>query len=85
MTILHERHSYDLLRKKYINLYQNVRQENYPSNQAFLITKIRFQEYVIKIMFEKPNSASIIMNCYLKLKNDKSLQKQALKTFQANV
>lgn len=70
------------LKKKYISLYCEVRRDQYPVEQSFLVTKIKFQEYIITMMFENPMQTREIINAYTKIKLDKTLQEKAIKIFQ---
>jgi hypothetical protein len=68
--------------KKYIQLYSQVRYERYPLEHGFLVTKIRFQEYIIDEMFHYPNQVREIINAYTSIKEDKTVQEKALKAYE---
>jgi hypothetical protein len=70
--------------KKYIQLYAQVRYERYPLEHGFLVTKIRFQEYIIDEMFKYPNQVREIISAYSSIKEDKTVQEKALKAYEAN-
>jgi hypothetical protein len=72
------------LAKMYIQIYCDVRKEQYPIDQGFLVTKIRFQEYVIGCMFENPNKVSEVISAYTSIKNDKTIQEKALTYYETN-
>lgn len=72
------------LAKKYIEIYCDVRNQMYPLDQGFLVTKIKFQEYIIECMFENPNKVSEVISAYTSIKNDKTIQEKALAYYETN-
>jgi hypothetical protein len=72
------------LGQKYMQLYAEVRKQGYPLEHGFLITKIKFQDYVISLMKSNITIAIMICNAYLELKNDKTLQERALIKYEEN-
>jgi hypothetical protein len=66
------------LAKKYITLYAEVRSADYPIEHGFLVTKIKFQEYIIDEMFSNPTQAREIISAYSSIKTDKKIQEKAL-------
>lgn len=64
--------------RKYIQIYNEVRSSGESIEKAFVVTKIKFQDYIIKQMLEKPAQISIIAKIYENIKLDKSLQEKAL-------
>jgi hypothetical protein len=75
---------YSLLTKKYLRIYKQVRECNYPFEHSFLITKIKFQEYIIKLMLQKPEQTDSIIHCYQKLRGDASLPEKAIQYYDTN-
>jgi hypothetical protein len=72
------------LTKKYIQLYQEVREQRYPIETCFLVTKIKFQEYIIDQMFEYPAQTREIITAYSKIKENGDIQEKALRTYELN-
>jgi hypothetical protein len=70
--------------KKYITLYAEVRTNKYPIEHGFLVTKIKFQEYIIEQMFEHPNETRDIISAYSSIKEDKKIQEKALAYYETN-
>lgn len=66
----------------YIKLYSEVRLDKYPLEHGFLVTKIRFQEYIIDEMFKNPTKAKEIISAYTQIKEDKTVQEKALKNYE---
>lgn len=71
-----------ILTKKYIEIYKDVRQAKYPLEHGFLVTKIKFQDYIIHEMLNRPTKVREIINAYTQLKSDKTLQEKALKSYE---
>jgi len=67
------------MKKKYIGLYCEVRKEDYPIEYSFLVTKVKFQDYVITEMFQNPSQTREIISAYTKIKEDKTIQEKAIK------
>lgn len=72
------------LTKKYIQIYQEVRGLKYPIEHGFLITKIKFQDYIIDQLLEYPGQARDIIHAYTEIKKDKTIQEKALATYETN-
>jgi hypothetical protein len=72
------------LSKKYLAIYAEVRNARYPLEHGFLVTKIKFQEYIIEEMFSNPAQAREIISAYTSIKADKTLQEKALKNYEEN-
>jgi hypothetical protein len=68
---------YKVLAEKYIQLYIRTRNEGYHGEQARLITKIHFQDFIISYMQDNPADASVIITAYENIKCDGSLQEKA--------
>lgn len=73
------------LTNKYIQLYAEVRKEGFPLEHGFLVTKIKFQDYVITLMKANLSGAVLICNAYCEVKNDITLQEKALMKYEENV
>jgi hypothetical protein len=70
------------LKQKYIQIYCDTRNENNPIEYSFLITKTKFQDYIITKMLEYPGMSYTLVEAYEKIKQDKTLQERAITVYQ---
>jgi hypothetical protein len=70
------------MKQKYVQIYCDTRNENTPIEYSFLITKMKFQDYIISKMLEFPGMSYKLVEAYEKIKKDKTLQERAIKAYQ---
>jgi hypothetical protein len=70
------------MQNKYIKIYCDTRKQHYPIEYTFLVTKIKFQDWIIDLMLEQPSKRVEINTFYRKIKSDNKLQEKCLKIYE---
>jgi hypothetical protein len=68
--------------EKYLEIYEEVRRTEYPVEYSFLVTKVKFQDYIIKEIEHRVSMQKEIVSAYRNVSANKNLQDRAIRKFQ---
>jgi hypothetical protein len=75
------RHFYKKFNDHFIDVYCAARKNGYSGKSAFVMSKIKLQELVVKTMAKNTQSATIILRAYSNIRNDQELYEKSISYF----